>query len=101
MKVRTDHIEQMGGVEEMQARVEAFKRAIEAHKGTTGLPAPAETAIIETLARLGEAIEPVEPPLVAGSPQDTFTAIGAMNHAVVTLTNRVIALEHRMDAAGK
>jgi hypothetical protein len=93
MQVRSDYIAQLGGLEALQARVEAFKQAIEAHKGTVGVPAPTEAALVEILARQNATIEPFDP---APTVPDVHSTITAVNLAFEALTNRIIQLEQRM-----
>jgi hypothetical protein len=93
MQVRSDYIAQFGGLEALQARVEAFKQAIEAHKGTVGVPAPTEAALVEILARQNTTIEPFDP---APTVPDVHSTITAVNLAFEALTNRIFQLERRV-----
>jgi hypothetical protein len=94
--VRSDYIEHFGGLAALQARVDAFKQAIEAHKGTVGVPAPTEAALVEILARQNTVIEPYDPTPVPGSPPDVHAAMNAVNLAFEALTNRIFQLERRV-----
>lgn len=97
MRVRTDDIERFGGLAALQARVKAFQDAIEAHKLTTGQPAPVEASLVELLARTKQKIEAWEPAPVRGSGADTIAITNQMNEILLALTQRIQQLEFNMD----
>ena len=58
-----------GTQEELEARVTAFKEAVEAHKFTVGIPAPREEELIEQLVKLDVPFA-VEPPIAVVLPDE-------------------------------
>jgi hypothetical protein len=97
MRVRTDDLDRFGGLAALQARVAAFKEALEAHKNTTGVPAPVEASLVELLARTNQKIEAWEPPPARGSPPDVMGVTNQMNDILQGLLQRIQQLEFSMD----
>lgn len=97
MRVRTDDLDRFGGLAALQARVAAFKEAVEAHKNTTGVPAPVEASLVELLARTNQKIEAWEPPPARGSPPDTIAVTNQMNDILQGLLQRIQQVEFKID----
>lgn len=70
---------------DLQARVAAFRQAVEDHKLTVGVPAPREDDLIEHLARSNEpfALEP-EPPKPAEVPIEMRLSLAVQAHLDAT-----------------
>lgn len=70
MQIERASLDAMGGEDQVRSRVTAFLAALEAHKTTIGVAAPAEDPLVEAIARAGgmDAVEVIEPEPAQPSP---------------------------------
>jgi hypothetical protein len=59
MRIESSSVAALGGKDAVTLRVEAFRRALDEHRFTVGVPAPAEDPLIDAIGRSGgmEAVE--------------------------------------------
>ena len=64
MRIESASITALNGKDAVAARVESFRRALDEHRFTVGVPAPAEDPLIDAITRAGgmEAIEIIDTP---------------------------------------
>ncbi|MBR0643976.1 hypothetical protein [Plastoroseomonas hellenica] len=74
IQVSPDVVDAFGGTEALQARVDAFRAALVAHRSTIGQPAPVEHAVVDFLARSSDDWQPGEPPPPPASPPEPLPA---------------------------
>jgi hypothetical protein len=64
MRIESSAITALGGKDAVAARVEAFRHALDVHRFTVGVPAPAEDPLIDAITRAGgmDSVEIIDTP---------------------------------------